>query len=577
MRFDLVAPAALSFVIVAAAPAAEAASVAEWRAALDEIAADIRATHPDPFTRVGELAFMQAFDQLRSDLPRLGEEERVVRAMQLLALIGDGHTYLEPRGEAFHSWYPIRLYEFSDGYFVTSAHRAVADLAGAEVLEIAGRPASEVIDAARSLLGAENVFLRRERLYPVHNAALMRGLGYAEEDGRLRVRLRLRTGRVVERRLLPQRTDNPAFLAADSLFEWVYRAEVYGLPFGENSDWIAAFGQTPSDAFLTADESRPPFMGQRSRFYARALPEADAYYMQLNQTDDTTMISFVQEHLAIVDRLRPGRLILDLRFNFGGDGSRVADMTHQFVRREADPPWRELYVLTGRKNYSAAIMALDALADNVVLTIVGEPAGGGLNTYGDPVSRLYEDANLRLYVSSLRHQLGASNDRRDILPVDAPAIMSFAEYASGRDPAVDAILAGQEMRSIPLIVRRHGGAAARSVYRDRLARFGHLDWWSAPPEIEMRRACDHLVAAQRLEEALDACALTTEMHPFIWNSWYNLGLTQRAAGQMQERLSSYRCVLELEPTNFNGPGLRRAIAEAEVTPPLPAGCPVERR
>jgi len=131
--------AVVAAVLTAIAPA-DAASLADWRADMAALLKDIRATHPDPFTKTGELTFMRRYSALMSALPELTEEQRVVDAMKLVALIGDGHTQLEPNDPAFAYWYPVRIYEFSDGYFITSAFKDVRELAGARVLRIAGRP-----------------------------------------------------------------------------------------------------------------------------------------------------------------------------------------------------------------------------------------------------------------------------------------------------------------------------------------------------------------------------------------------------------------------------------------------------
>ena len=560
---------------LASGPAAAQADIATWREGLTSLAADIRAIHPNPFTKTGSLTFAREVDRLQSDLPMLSEKQRIVRAMKLVALIGDGHTQLEPTGPEWRRWYPVRMQEYADGYFITSAHRSVRDLAGAEVLEIAGRPVREVAEAARDLMGADNQFDRKTRLYAIHNESLMQGLGYARGDGALPLKARLRSGKVVERSLKAATQDDPRFTAADTIFEWVYPSEVYGLGIGTPDDWVAAFRDTPSSGFLKTDPARPLHLSERTRYFSRNVPENKAFYIQLNQIDDTTFVQFIEDSLTEVDRVRPERLIIDMRNNFGGDASRALEAIHAFVRREPNPSWREAYVLTGPKTFSAAVLTLHSIIANVPVTLVGEPAAAALNSYGDAVAKSYPDVGFRAEISTLLHQKSDSNDVRAFLPVDVPAPLKFEDYLSGRDSAVDPILAGADMRSLPQIIRAEGGPEARAVYRRRQAEFRALDWWSPPTEIELRRACDFHIDAKKFAEAVEACKLTTEIHPFVWNSWYNLGQAQRQAGMMQERLASYRCVLALYPTNFNGPALRRAISESKVPVPLAAGCPVQ--
>lgn len=539
------------------AAAGELAHAADWRVELEQMVKDLRAHHPDPFTKIGSLTFLREAEALKAALPALTEEQRVVRAMRLIASLGDGHTVLEPDSPAFAWWYPIRLYEFTDGYFVTSAHKSVAELAGAQVLEIAGRPVSEVIMAARALISGDNVFDKMEKLGAVHNAALMKGLGYAATSGELKIKCKLRDGKLEERSLTPSQANRN-----DASFGWRYQREMFGLPFSAPNDWISAYRNLPASAFRQNDATRPPHLTVAAPYVARALPEQQSFYIQLNQTDDTTMLTFFQNTMKEVDQVKPRRLLLDLRYNFGGDSSQVPTLIHELLARANNQPWKDLYVLTGRKTFSAGVNLLAALLKDVPLTIVGEPPGAPFNFYGDAREFKYPRTGLRLHASELRHQFSPSNDVSEFVPVDTPALFAFADYAAGRDPAVDAILRGDEMRSIPVVAAAEGGAVARKVYAERKAKFGQYDWWLPPKEFDLRRVCMTQVRQQQFQQALETCTLTTEIHPEIWNTWYNLANTQRAAGLRQESIANYRRVLEIDPSNFNGPMLRPMLAAA---------------
>lgn len=75
---------------------AQAASVSDWRHDIDEIVKDVQAIHPNPFFKTGRLTFLRRAEALKANIAALTEEQRVVGAMQLIALIGDTHTQLEP-------------------------------------------------------------------------------------------------------------------------------------------------------------------------------------------------------------------------------------------------------------------------------------------------------------------------------------------------------------------------------------------------------------------------------------------------------------------------------------------------
>jgi hypothetical protein len=545
----------------------EAATLSEWRHDVDQIVNDIRIIHPSPFTKTGELTFRRRVAALQGTLPSMTDEQRVVEMMRIVAMIGDGHTSLFPDQPAFALWYPLRVYELTDGYFVTSAHKSVADLAGAQIIGIAGHPIAEVAARARELVGCDNELDCKELLAPLHNAALMRGLGFAAADGTLAIRVKLANGATVDRVLTPHATDDPRYEKNDSSFDWRFRREVFGTPISPESDWIAAYRGIPASAFRTFDPARPPHLTQARSFFTKSIPESEAYYIQSYAVDENGFGAGFPKALAEVDRLKPRRLIVDLRYNFGGDGSLIPAVIHEFIRREAAPPWKELYLLTGRKTFSAGVEAAAMLMKNCDLTVIGEPMGAALNSYGDAAERDYPRTGLRLYVSSLRHELSTSNDLAETTRIDVPAQFSFREWSAGQDPAVDPILRGDEMRSIRVIARAAGGAAARKAYDDRKARFAGVRWWQPPPEIELRQTCSQLLAENRVADGLDVCTLNSEVHPFIWNTWLNLARAQSAAGLMLDRLRSLKRVLEIDPTNFNRDEIEKAFA-AGLRPPV---------
>ncbi len=549
----------MAFAFATAAGGAKAATVEEWRQDLDRVVADVRATHPAPFAKVGELNFIRAAEAIKADLPRLTEEQRVVRAMALVALLGDGHSQLQPDNPAFAHWYPFRAYEFDDGYFLTGVHKSIAELAGAQILSIDGRPVAEAAAAARALMGADNRFDAKERLYPLMNAGVMKGLSYAAGDGALRVRLRLANGKSVERTIAPMAGESPAF-------EWTFRPEYWG-PIGPPEDWVSGYRNQTVAQLRTQDLGRPPHLMYRRAFFAYPMPDRNAYYIQVNVvggTADESLPAFFRRALAEVDLVKPEHLIVDIRYNFGGDGSNVLPVLHQFIARKFDPPWRKLYLLTGRKTFSAAVLMTDAFIDHMQPTIVGEPAGAPLNTFGDTNSFRYAATGMKMFVSFERHEKGKSTDVSRFIPVDYPATFSFDDYAAGRDPAVDAILNGSEVRSIPAIAATDGAAAAHAVYLDRKARFAGNETWRPTTELDLRIVMRELDDLGRTGNAIEVATLNAQINPQEWRTWMNLGDLQMKAGAKAVAVEDYRRSVGLnDPTNFNADRLRGIIAAAE--------------
>ena len=491
--------------------------------------------------------------------------------MGLVALLQDGHTWIDPVGPQFQTWFPLRFYEFTDGYFITAARKEHGDLAGLQVVTIGNATAAEAARRARTLLSADNEFGARSELHALSSAPLMEALGLAS-NGRLALRVREPNGaeRAVVVDAMPgDDPDSPGFA-------WRFRLEEAGLFVGQRSDWIAAYQHLPSSAFRTVDSTRPPHLRYRSWPYAASL-DAENYYMQVNVVQDSpdeTFTAFFRRAMREVDAARPRRLIVDFRYNSGGDGSRITAMIHEFIKREDNPPWRELYVLSGRKTHSAAIIALRAFVEHTQASIIGEPAGANYNLFGDAMSFRFPRIGLRLNLSTLRHDLARSNDITRVLrlsesspsavdstntiPIDVPASFSAKDYLAGRDPAVDAIRSGTEMRGLANIARAEGGLAARRVYETRRASFGAFRWWKPAREGALNDVGYEFLSAKRLGDAVAVFQLCADLFPDSWNSWDSLGEAQRAQGEKLAAIASYRMSLLLNPGNA---GAREAIAE----------------
>jgi Peptidase family S41 len=545
------------------ATAGHAASTADWRHDVDAIVQDVVAVHPDAFTKIPRAEFLKEAKALDAALPRLTEEQRMVRAMQLVALIGDGHTWLEPHRPDFALWYPLRLYEFTDGYFVTAAYKSDADLVGAQLLEVAGRPVGGVMDTLRTVESSNNALDEKEHIFAFSDAELMKGLGFAAANGTLSSKFRLRDGTLVTRLLVPHRTDDERFPKDDSTLDWRFLSEVYGPPFGALADWTTAYKNLPTLAYRTSDNTRPPHFTFRRPFVARGMPDRDAYYIGVNSVgnwNDKTFDGFFRDALAEIDKQKPKSLIVDIRYNPGGDGSKVPAMIHEFIKREDNPPWKHIYILTGRKTFSAATMFLAAFVNNVPCSIVGEPAGAPLDAFGDPTTIDLDRAGLRLHVSTLWHQLEDQGARYPIMPVDVPAPFSSTDYAAGRDPAVDAILDGAEMRSIPLIALEDGGAVARKIFDDRKTRFVTYSNWMRTREIDLVNVYHKLNDAKRPADALEVAKIDVELYPQSARAWGFLGQAQIATGDKAAGLASYTRALALDPNNLDNLDERDAIA-----------------
>ena len=143
--------------------------------------------------------------------------------------------------------------------------------------------------------------------------------------------------------------------------------------------------------------------------------------------------------LAVADSGGAERFVLDLRLNGGGNGYWNRDIVRALVKSRYDAPGR-LLVITGRRTWSAAQMLIAALEDWTAVTFVGEPSASRGNHFGDSRRIVLPHSHITVRVSTLYWQLGDPRDDRPWIEPARPAALSLADYAAGRDPALEAAL-----------------------------------------------------------------------------------------------------------------------------------------
>jgi hypothetical protein len=192
---------------------------------------------------------------------------------------------------------------------------------------------------------------------------------------------------------------------------------------------------------VQAFEGDLPLYRQRPNRYYWATPieENSTVYFQYNSCDqDPTQpsVEFFQELDRLLADERVQRLIMDMRNNTGGFVSVHNGFIDKIKASRFNLPGR-LYVIVGRRTFSAAIDASDRFRDETAAVFVGEPSGGKprfMIRSGDFALPFFT-----IRVSYSRGIRQTSDYGNTVMP-DIVTGLTFRQYMAGQDPAVDAIL-----------------------------------------------------------------------------------------------------------------------------------------
>ena len=396
-----------------------------WRGDARFMVAAVDSVHPRPYRDFKRAQWDSAAADLESRLPGLRADQAVAGFSRLLGMLRDGHSRLDQLQLPNHgrpalqplSWpgfdteYPVDFEVFADGLWIVGATAAHANLTGAHVIALDGKPIADVVAALSPLIPSDNPMWTL-RVLPSY----LRCPGYLaaaglSTDPSAPLMLTLARNKGGRRNLtIPaERPDSSAsWLAADRDVSTplpLTRALPYPFAFADLNDSTVF-------ARIQAIVSEPGHEG---------LP------------------AFVTRLFAHMDSLGSPRLVLDLRGNGGGNGYLNQSLIHAILRRPAlDRPGR-LFAIIDRGTFSAATQLTADLERETHAVFVGEPTGAAPDSPGDPAHVTLPASGLVVRVSTVLWNGSDPRDPRAFIAPDVQVSATFADWMAHRDRALEAI------------------------------------------------------------------------------------------------------------------------------------------
>lgn len=380
------------------------------RADLQYLVSQITSRHPNPFHSISKVDFDREVADLSSRLPSLPPHVVAVELARIASLVGDGHTRLAmPTTGGF---LPIEI-EWLDGLWrVTRTSQDHRNLVGTRLIRL---DATDIVEVAR----------RVNRLVPAQESE-----GFS----------RFFSGRLMS---------NADVLDALGVLTLRGRVRVEGVTdAGERRSALVLAGPSlaPGDG-IGAAATEPPSRQRDMRlasFSWRPLPGSPTAYVAFNQylvrRPRGEFGALTREAFGRMDAAAMDRVVLDLRWNGGGDFTRGREFVLAEIRQR--DRWMKpgaLYVLIGRRTFSAAMVnAVDfKIAAGAIL--VGEPTGARPNSYSETGFFTLPGLGTQGSVSICRYDLWP----RDVpgVPPDRLIPPTWADHRDGRDAALEWILA----------------------------------------------------------------------------------------------------------------------------------------
>ncbi len=397
----------------------------KWQKDLIKLHAKLKERHVDIYHKISEDSLNFAINSLYNEIPQLNTNQILVRVGQIVAMIGDGHTSFVA-GEQKKRWFrffPMKFWSFSGGTYVTSTTSQYRKFLGKKLESIENTPISEVYAKISTTIGADNdMAYTYEVPFAIPRPELLHAIGITASNDKAEFHFE----------------NGSCMLYPLDFKEWLDEEYICA-----NS--IYPDGKSPSQRvdFLFATPLTLDSLKQKRYYWYKHLKEEQALYLQYNtcwnQKKRPTFKAMMEDMFDDLEQHKVERLIIDLRQNSGGEPLIAKPLIEELRKRKHLLDEGRVFVLTGRRTFSAAVTNAAQLR-KIGARIVGEPPRGKPNSPSEGRDIILKSTKIWVSVSTQFVERDPALGDQDYLPVDIKCDIIFDDFQNAKDPALEASL-----------------------------------------------------------------------------------------------------------------------------------------
>lgn len=373
---------------------------------------------------------------LENHFDTMSDAEIELALAQVSAVTNNGHSFLMPGGWTHrYARLPISFHVFADGVYIISAQPEFRHLVGYRLESLDGNAVEDFRLAWATYQGGLSGWRELYLPYFLEAPALLHAAGLSRSPDSVALVLSDPSGVLTEAEM-PATPDLPPL---DGMDQYLAPAKLLVEANGKANQDLPLYLQSPGQAF------RFQVMENPSTAYIQFKANVD-----FSGTQDID--GFLDSVAGELNSLKPRFIVLDQRFNFGGD----LNITRSLMQNlpgylSADG---KIFIITSGRTFSAGISSVgylkQAAGDKAV--IIGEPVGDELEFWAEGDLQVLPNSGVAFLMATERHnyRTGCPEDdchgsiRRNPIRVESlqPEILTplrYSDYAQGVDPAMEAI------------------------------------------------------------------------------------------------------------------------------------------
>ncbi|RXG24145.1 tetratricopeptide repeat protein [Leeuwenhoekiella marinoflava] len=530
--------------------AQEKLSETQWQEDLRFFQNTLHEDYPFLFVKTTPEAFDKEVQTLYDDIPNLQEHEIIVGISRLVASFKYGHTHLSFwQKPVVFAQFPFNLYAFKDGIYMEGTHKDYPEAVGAKVLAVAGTPIAEALQAIEPTVPAENA--QYFKAYGINN---------------------LRYPEIVHAQHLTQNLQQEITLKLEKNGK-VFNQTFTALPKGAGVPTDHGF-VTPDENWLSARDQNttPLYLQQLDKVYVvEFLAGEQAVYVRHSRIQDEPEESTKDFYARVLEEVvakNAQKLIIDLRLNGGGNNYLNKDIIKELLQTEQINQLGKLFVIIGKRTFSACQNLVNELDNYTNVIFVGEPTAENLNFWGDNRPVTLPNSGIEIAVSYLWWQDKPALENAEWMNPSLPVAMTFEEYRTNQDPVLEAALAFDEPdfkpRPMDYVKELYFSGQTHKLAEELPKMIQDPLYAFCDFENELIKQGNLLLQSGRgpqLQAAIQVFATVLNLFPDSANAYKHLGESYIAIGNTQKAKEVLNKAVALDP---NGVGVAAQELLAEI-------------
>lgn len=386
----------------------------EWLEDLNYLEKELPARHKNLFFQLEKEEFEAELSKLKNDLSELSNLEVTLRLAEISAKIGDTHTAVD-NTRFLTEYYPLFLRKFEDGYRVITTAEQYKEILGARLISVNDYSMEELKGKLSRIITADNQVSLDYRISSF--LRLNELLSYLD---------------IVE---------------SENEFIFEQNEEKISISF----EPLKIENMAANSSNLVSLDYQPGYvLGNANQlFWSDYIAAENILYFQYNRCWSRELAdkhgqpkpelpSFAAEKTKILDLIEneePDKLVIDLRFNSGGDSSQGTELAEELSKYKDQ---FETYVIIGPDTFSSAIINALDFKEELDSYLIGTATMGKPNHYGEVRSFKLPNTDLRVSYSTKYFTLLADSDPDSLYP-DITVETKFEDFLNGRDTILDMI------------------------------------------------------------------------------------------------------------------------------------------